>query len=469
MYIRRVRLENLKGFRDLDFTFENKSGELQGWCVITGDNGSGKTALLKSIVMAIMGPEYVRVLQPRLSGWIRKGAAAALISVELLAHDEDKFTKGRRPAQTFWAHLQIESPPSGSESGEPSIRKASLKKKKSPVNGPWSDRTSGWFIIGYGPFRRLYGHSPDAQRMMVGPPRIARLATMFREDATLSECELWLIELNHKALEQNAEAQMTKDAVIALLNDDFLQHHIRIDRVDSDGLWAVDAQGNILPLRDLSEGYRAALAMMVDILRHFAGAFASEFRLEKRVVSEEPLVFEPSDNEAPPEVKTAVERLKAKAEQGTREEFFIPLRGVVLVDEMDAHLHPEWQRTIGPWLRRRFPYVQFIVTTHSPLVSQAAADGRIYILPPPGSAIIPQQLSQEDFRKIAWARPEDLLTSPIFGLKYTRSPVVLQDMFEFSRLRSREARGLTAKERARLQQLLPFAEESMGHTDAPSE
>jgi len=36
--------------------------------------------------------------------------------------------------------------------------------------------------------------------------------------------------------------------------------------------------------------------------------------------------------------------------------------GVVLIDEIDAHLHPEWQREIGFWLKRHFPKIQFLVT-----------------------------------------------------------------------------------------------------------
>lgn len=52
--------------------------------------------------------------------------------------------------------------------------------------------------------------------------------------------------------------------------------------------------------------------------------------------------------------------------------------GVVLVDEIDLHLHPSWQRTIIQDLRLAFPELQFVVTTHAPLVVGAANDCRIY-------------------------------------------------------------------------------------------
>lgn len=53
---------------------------------------------------------------------------------------------------------------------------------------------------------------------------------------------------------------------------------------------------------------------------------------------------------------------------------------VVLVDEIDLHLHPKWQRDIVPTLSKVFPRVQFIVTTHSPHVLQSMADVNLYVL-----------------------------------------------------------------------------------------
>jgi predicted ATP-binding protein involved in virulence len=87
----------------------------------------------------------------------------------------------------------------------------------------------------------------------------------------------------------------------------------------------------------MSDGYRAALALLVDILRHMIQAFGVENLVEEA--------------------------------NGRRQ---ISHSGVVLIDEIDAHLHPEWQREIGFWLKRHFPKVQFLVTTHSPIILQAA-------------------------------------------------------------------------------------------------
>lgn len=54
--------------------------------------------------------------------------------------------------------------------------------------------------------------------------------------------------------------------------------------------------------------------------------------------------------------------------------------GVVLIDELDLHLHPEWQRHIANDLRRAFPKMQFIVTTHAPLIISSLDDCRIFTI-----------------------------------------------------------------------------------------
>lgn len=51
--------------------------------------------------------------------------------------------------------------------------------------------------------------------------------------------------------------------------------------------------------------------------------------------------------------------------------------GIVLIDELDLHLHPTWQRRVIEDLRRTFPKIQFICTTHSPFLIQAARAGEV--------------------------------------------------------------------------------------------
>jgi predicted ATP-binding protein involved in virulence len=64
--------------------------------------------------------------------------------------------------------------------------------------------------------------------------------------------------------------------------------------------------------------------------------------------------------------------------------------GVVLIDEIELHLHPKWQREIIPALTRTFPNCQFIVTTHSPQVI-SEAEGRVYRLRMTPDGIVAEQ------------------------------------------------------------------------------
>ena len=51
------------------------------------------------------------------------------------------------------------------------------------------------------------------------------------------------------------------------------------------------------------------------------------------------------------------------------------VRGIVLIDEIDLHLHPRWQRIIVPALLQAFPCLQFVATTHSPFIIQSLSEG----------------------------------------------------------------------------------------------
>lgn len=70
--------------------------------------------------------------------------------------------------------------------------------------------------------------------------------------------------------------------------------------------------------------------------------------------------------------------------------------GVVLIDELDLHLHPGWQRRIVDDLRRAFPRVQFITTTHSPFIVQALQPDEVINLTGVGPSARPTMMSPED-------------------------------------------------------------------------
>jgi len=104
----------------------------------------------------------------------------------------------------------------------------------------------------------------------------------------------------------------------------------------------VDKDGVPLDLSQLSDGERSFLALVCDLGRRLALANPD------RTVLEDPL-------------------------HGA---------GVVMIDELELHLHPKWQREVGEKLRKVFPNVQFITTTHSPFVIQSLRPGELINLDP---------------------------------------------------------------------------------------
>ena len=423
MYIRRVVLESVRCFERLDLKFEPHGEQYAGWTVVTGDNAAGKTTLLKAIALALVGPDAIRTLSPSLRGWVRHGCEHATIAVEIFAGEEDRFRRvGARYKEPFWSELRLANGNGPEVTLGPGDKYRG--KKKGPADGPWAENPEGWFSAGYGPFRRLYGASPTAQRVMSGPGRVARYATMFLEDASLGECELWLTDLSHKKLEERPKESEILDQVLPLLNDDFLRNGVRVDQVDSEGLWLRDSAGVVLRLADMSEGYRAALAMLVDVLRHMIDVYGHQ-----------------------------------NIAQEINGHLAVRYPGVVLIDEVDSHLHPEWQRVIGFWLKERFPNVQFLVTTHSPMICQAADEGGIFHLPAPGTHREPFQVSHEDYQQIVRSTPDAIYVSPAFDMQHTRSPRAVKARKQYAELRARQQAGqLSAEEDRRIQKLIPFVD-----------
>ncbi|MEZ9540465.1 AAA family ATPase [Vibrio sp. 10N.286.48.C11] len=74
--------------------------------------------------------------------------------------------------------------------------------------------------------------------------------------------------------------------------------------------------------------------------------------------------------------------------------------GIVLIDEVDMHLHPQWQRTILESLKRAFPKIQFIVTTHSPLVISDSKGIHVSLLNNPEKATPVPELYGQDANSV---------------------------------------------------------------------
>jgi predicted ATP-binding protein involved in virulence len=110
--------------------------------------------------------------------------------------------------------------------------------------------------------------------------------------------------------------------------------------------------------------------------------------------------------------------------------------GIVLIDEVDIHLHPTWQRKILNQLRQTFPNIQFIVTTHSPLVAASAKEGELFVLKEEQNHVIVESVSSVQ----GW-RADQILTSSLFDLDTTRDPETEQQLARYDELLAIRASG----------------------------
>lgn len=141
--------------------------------------------------------------------------------------------------------------------------------------------------------------------------------------------------------------------------------------------------------------------------------------------------------------------------------------GVVMIDEVDAHLHPSWQRDIGRALMRVFPQVQFIVTTHSPIVCRAVANeegeirGSIWRLPAPGAGEKFRRLDGDELNALVYGNVVDAFDTELFGKGVTRSAAGREKIERLAFLNRKELdAGLTPaeeEEQQTLWRLLPSA------------
>lgn len=100
---------------------------------------------------------------------------------------------------------------------------------------------------------------------------------------------------------------------------------------------------------------------------------------------------------------------------------FADYEGIVLVDEIDLHLHPQWQGSLVKKLRTAFPKIQFIFTTHSPAMLQGAGDDavffRVYREGEAGETKVSEPFFKKNMKHMMF---NTLMTSPLFGLESAR-------------------------------------------------
>ncbi|NJK33031.1 MAG: AAA family ATPase, partial [Deltaproteobacteria bacterium] len=353
--------------------------------------------------MALRAEGYPYRLLPTFEGLLREGSSQGRVIVDLIRDLRlDQFDEGAyqlraqeheepRPPGSIASDRELDPGPArlklGLTLGRHRPQSVSVRSFDSDSQwshrGPWlAARGRGWMIAGYGPQRRLQGHSNRALELMQESSGVASLVTLFHDDASLAEATVWLREL---ALRSSSRAALAVEDLLVLLNDGLLPDGMSAKRVDDEGTLIVEQDGLELPLDRLSDGYRAVAALVFDILYRLSVAYGVD----------------------------AVELDKSKSYPRV----IIGCPGVVLIDEVETHLHPSWQKQIGFWLVEHFPNLQFIVTTHSAFVCQAALHGSLIRLSPPGDPRPPGRLDGRSYWTVVNGSPDEAALTELFGLE----------------------------------------------------
>ena len=373
MFLRHLHLKNIRSIEQLDLSFVAANG-VRSWTYLLGENGTGKSSVLKAIALVLAGSESIYELVGNPDDWIRLGADEARISVEFSTQDGEsrhaslRFGPGTTTSQFLKENAQeLEQ-----------IDRAVFRSERN------------YFVVGYGVVRHALGPSgrgavteTDSRR----PLRTRAVATLFNLETALISLGGWAMDLEYRRGEGGLEA--VRSALDKLLPD---VHFQGIDRENRRLMF--DTPDGVLPLGALSDGYQAMAAWCGDLLFQITETF--------------------QDHKDP---------LKA--------------RGLLLVDEIDLHLHPVWQRRLVSFIRETLPNVQVVVTTHSPLTIHQAGEGELFVLcrtEGHGAGLFAFEGAPNKLML------HQLLQSPLFGLETLDSPQV-----EAARKELRTLKGVGAQ------------------------
>ncbi len=409
MYLKEARIFNVRSLRHIDWKIDDMA-DAPGWHVILGDNGSGKSSFVRAIALALVGPQEAQALRQDWNDWLSKDQMKGIIHVVLDPDPDPNYDMysgpGARPKNLYEsAELNLTRKPDGSVILTP-MSTTTVKPERSVWGGK-----RGWFSAAYGPFRRFSGGDKDFEKVFYSNPKLAPHLSVFGESVALTESIQWLQDLKFKQLENNPEGQLLDKITHFVNQPDFLPHKARLVSVTSKAVEFVDGNNCTILVDELSDGYRSILSMTFELVRQMTKCYQ-----DKDIFSED----------------------------FTK----IVAPGVVLIDEVDAHLHPSWQRQIGLWFREHFPRVQFIVTTHSPFVCQAASVGTVWRLPKPGSDEKAGIVTGTDLDRLLYGNVLDAYSTEMFGTGETRSLESKQRLQRLAELNMSELqRDLTAAER----------------------
>ena len=392
MYIARLALTNIRTFDrsgaiefvhpDRDFSSPRENGTerptLPNVNLLLGDNGSGKTTLLQAVALAAFGPAvaHANLGARNLVRFTPAGVGGSQVTGEIRAdfrlHPQDSATGERSDSI-----LEIQ------RRGE--LEQINFRGQKELWDRVFESKNDAYFIVAYGATRRVEpGEGLDmGARSKSHFLRAQRVQSVFHDSYSLIPLTYWLPEL--KSSNPGRYKQ-----VVRLINRILRSENFTFTENLDGGDYRFERGGTQVPFQSLSDGYRAFVGWVADLLYHVCFGCPSG----KRLV----------DN-----------------------------RGIVLVDEVDLHLHPKWQMSVVKTVAESLPKMQFVLTSHSPLIAGSLERTNVIRLRLRRSRSAVQRAEES----IHGLDADQLLLTNLFGLTSTRA-----------RLKDRQLDDLTRKARS---------------------
>ena len=311
MYISRIRLENVRGFRELDIDLSAIQGPRKRTLII-GKNGTCKTTVLRAIALGLcdFGDANSLISEP-IGSMIYKDSRIGQIRIEL--------DSGGKP-RLF--NFVIRSRETGNE------MVARFSEKDWPQT----------FACGYGAGRHGFGSDTGREYRVADA-----VYTLFDYRRTLIDPELTLRRLQDFLGTQRYDATLAGIRRVLGLG---IEDEIRLPR--GGGVELVGPSfGGTVRLEGWADGYRMTFNWMVDL-------YGRAMRADRIT----------SDGH---------------------------IRGILLIDEIEQHLHPSMQAEILPRLSEVLPEIQLIATTHSPLVAMDARQDELVVLRRQGGDVVREE------------------------------------------------------------------------------
>ena len=386
MFLKSIHLNNVKCFSDIALSFEDENGGIRKWTLLLAENGMGKSTLLKAIALVTGGSDAITDLLGEPSDWIRYKKQGCEISAVLVTKEKEE----RK------INLRIEP--------EDTRADVIVRNKKSLA---WLDealnrKNRDYFVLGFGASRRLNTvNSRRSKTSVFTNNRAQCVATLFDPDAVTTSIDSWAMDLDYR---ENRTGLETVRKVLSNLLPEIKFHSIDKQR----GHLLFDTPDGIVPLHCLSDGYLAMAAWVGDLL----------FRVLENF--------------------------------GDLEGQTLAAKGLLLIDEVDLHLHPKRQRELFSFLDEWLPNFQFVATTHSPMTAQQAGQGELHCLTREAGKIRIYSFSGTPKTLLL----HQLVMSPMFGLDTDESKEVEDMKNRYRHLRDKA--DLSSKEQEELDKLTAF-------------